>query len=158
MARRRSNNPSLPGFKYLAEERRGSGRQRSTLSGQQLADEVKQLAERIGLSVRTEVRVGRRLWGAERRIDVVLTDPSTRRMLGIECKYQGGAGSAEEKIPATVADIAAWPIPGIVVIGGSGFSANMRQYLISTGKAVDFEDLEDWLRLYFALPAGNETT
>jgi hypothetical protein len=83
---------------------------------------------------------------------VVITDVATRRTLGVECKFQGGPGSAEEKVPATVNDIAAWPIPGIVVIGGGGFSPNMRQFLISTGKAVDFEDLEDWLRLYFGLP------
>ncbi|MFN8559130.1 MAG: PD-(D/E)XK nuclease superfamily protein [Dehalococcoidia bacterium] len=128
------------------------GQARATASpGRDLVAQVAELAVRLGLSVRTEVRVGRRLWGAVRRIDVVLTDPATRRTLGLECKFQGGAGSAEEKVPATVNDIAAWPIPGIVVIGGAGFSANMRQFLISTGKAVDVEDLEDWLRLYFGL-------
>jgi hypothetical protein len=134
------------------------GKSQSTASGQELVGQVRQLAESLGLAVRLEVRVGRRLWGAERRIDVVLTDNTTRRMLGIECKFQGGAGSAEEKIPATVSDIAAWPIPGIVVIGGSGFSANMRQYLISTGKAVELRDLEDWLKLYFALLPGGDPT
>ena len=48
--------------------------------------------------------------------------------------------------------IDAWPIRGIVVISGKGFSPNMRYYLISSGKAVEAEDLEDWLRLYFGLP------
>lgn len=128
------------------------GRARATTSGRDLVEQVKALAESLGLSVRTEVRVGRRLWGAVRRIDVVVTDRATRRTLGIECKFQGGPGSAEEKIPATVNDIAAWPIPGIVVIGGAGFSPNMRQFLISTGKAVDLDDLRDWLGLYFGLP------
>lgn len=132
------------------------GRAQSTTSGLELVQKVKDLAEHLGLTVRTEVRVGRRLWGAVRRIDVVVTDPTTRRTLGLECKFQGGSGSAEEKIPATVSDIAAWPIPGIVVIGGRGFSENMRQYLISTGKAVDLEDLEDWLRLYFVLPQSDQ--
>ena len=42
-------------------------------------------------------------------------------------------GTAEEKVPATIQDIAHWPIPGIVVIDGKGFSANM-PYLMSTGK------------------------
>ena len=133
------------------------GRATSTSSGRDLTARVQQLAESLGLAVRSNVRVGRRLWGAVRWIDLVLTDPTTRRMLGVECKFQGGSGSAEEKIPATVADIAAWPIPGIVVVHGAGFSANMRQYLISTGKAVDFEDLEDWLRLYFALLPRDES-
>lgn len=132
------------------------GRATSTASGRDLVQQVLSIAERLGLTCRTEVRVGRRLWGAVRRIDVVLTDTDTRRTIGIECKFQGSAGSAEEKIPATVNDIAAWPIPGIVVIGGHGFSANMRQFLISTGKAVDLEDLEDWLSLYFGLHIGDQ--
>jgi hypothetical protein len=61
-------------------------------------------------------------------------------------------GTAEEKLPATVQDIAAWPIPGLVVFAGEGFSTNMRSYLYSTGKAVDLDDLEDWLKLFFGIP------
>lgn len=129
-----------------------AGRAAASTSGKELATRVVELGQRLGLAVRTEVRVGRRLWGAVRRIDVVLTDTTTRRTLGIECKFQGGAGSAEEKIPATVNDLAAWPIPGIVVIDGAGISPNMRLFLLSTGKAVEFPDLEDWLRLYFGIP------
>jgi len=71
--------------------------------------------------------------------------------IGIECKFQGGGGSAEEKIPATVQDIEAWPIPGIIVFAGKGFSSNMRSFLYSTGKAVDLTDVEEWLRLFFGL-------
>jgi hypothetical protein len=71
--------------------------------------------------------------------------------LGIECKYQGSTGTAEEKIPTTLQDIAAWPIPGIVVFDGEGFSPNMRSFLIASGKAVAFEDLEPWLRLFFGM-------
>lgn len=82
----------------------------------------------------------------------MVTQAQTRRTLGIECKYQGQPGSAEEKIAATIRDIEHWPIPGIVVIDGPGFSRNMESYLVSTGKVVRFEDLEDWLRLYFGLP------
>ena len=44
------------------------------------------------------------------------------------------------KDPAILNDIDAWPIRGIVVISGKGFSPNMRYYLISSGKAVDVED------------------
>ena len=128
------------------------GRQRAITTGQGLTNQVAALGAYLGLDVRQQVRVGRRLWGAIRRIDVVLTEPKTRRTLGLECKYQASKGTAEEKIPSTVDDIRAWPIPGLVVIDGPGFTANMRQFLLSTGKAVDFEDLEDWLRLYFGLP------
>ncbi|MPZ23125.1 MAG: hypothetical protein GEU28_06185 [Dehalococcoidia bacterium] len=109
------------------------------------------IAGDLGLDVRKEVKVGRRLWGAVRSIDLVVTHTESRRSLGIECKYQGGGGSAEEKIPATISDIGAWPIPGIVVFHGPGFSSNMRAFLWSTGKAVSLDDLQDWLRLYFGL-------
>jgi hypothetical protein len=120
-------------------------------SGRELEDEVARIAEELGLEVRRAVRVGRRLWGAERRIDLVLTEQEQRKSLGVECKFQGGPGTAEEKIPATIADIAAWPIPGLVVFKGKGFTANMRSYLVSTGRAVELDDLEPWLRLFFGL-------
>ena len=127
------------------------GRAQAVKSGQTLGSKVVELGERLGLSAITEYRVGRRLWGAERRIDVILTSKSGQR-LGLECKAQNTAGSAEEKIPATIQDIAAWPIDGIVVFEGEGFSDNMKSFLLSTGKAVEFCDLESWLRLYFGLP------
>ena len=38
-----------------------------------------------------------------------------------------------------------------MVFAGQGFSTNMTSYLHSTGKAVSFEDLEGWLRLFFGL-------
>lgn len=133
-----------------------SGGGRAVNSGKDLVTAVRELAVRLGLAVRVEVSVGRRLWGARRKIDVVLTHVPTRKTLGIECKFQGTPGSAEEKIPSTIDDIAAWPIPGLVVIDGEGFSANMRQFLISTGKAVELEDLRDWLLLYFGLHDPDE--
>lgn len=123
----------------------------STRQGDDLKRKVVALAHKLGLEARTEVRSARRLWGARRRIDVVVRDRSLGKILGVECKYQGTAGSAEEKIPATIRDIEYWPIPGIVVIDGPGFSDNMKGFLMATGKTVWFDDLEDWLRLYFML-------
>jgi hypothetical protein len=128
------------------------GRATAVRNGDELVTQVVGLAEELGLSARTQVRVARRIWGAVRKIDVVLTHPETRRTLGLECKYQGSQGTAEEKIPSTIQDIAAWPIPGLVVFSGEGFSPNMIMFLISTGKAVEFEDLRAWLALYFGLP------
>lgn len=127
------------------------GRATAVANGEQLKRAVSELATNLGLEARTEVKVGRRLWGAERRIDVVITEPTTRLRLGVECKYQGTSGTAEEKIPATIEDIKAWPIRGIITVAGEGFSANMRGYLRATGVVVDFADLEDWLLLYFGL-------
>ena len=57
------------------------------------------------------------------------------------------------KVPATIQDIAAWPIPGLVVFGGDGFSTNMVAFFHATGKAVSLIELEPWLRLFFGLPA-----
>src|SRR6266550_8931075 len=112
------------------------GRATAVSNGDDLVKVVAQLARELGLEAKEQVRVARRIWGAVRRIDVVLIDPQTRKTLGIECKYQAGAGTAEEKIPATIQDIKAWPIPGIVVFSGDGFTQNMKSFLISTGTAV----------------------
>ena len=128
------------------------GKETAVSSGAALEAAVADVGRGLGLTIRRQVRVARRLWGAERHIDIVMTLPDSDRSLGLECKYQGGGGSAEEKIPAIIQDIAAWPIPGLVVFAGDGFSTNMRSYLHSTGKAVAFEDLEGWLRLFFGLP------
>jgi hypothetical protein len=128
------------------------GRARAVASGDQLTRAVADLAGELGLEVKQQVRVARRIWGAVRRIDIVLIDPQTRKTLGIECKYQAGAGTAEEKIPATIQDIKAWPIPGIVVFSGDGFTQNMKAFLISTGNAVQLAELKPWLCLFFGLP------
>ena len=119
--------------------------------GEHLKQLVAALGRELGLGARTEVRVGRRIWGAQRRIDVVLTDLVARRSLGIECKYQRVGGTAEEKIPATIQDIVAWPIDGIVCFAGVGFTDHMRSFMYASGKGVDLADLRDWLRLYFQL-------
>lgn len=128
-----------------------AGKGTAPRSGDELKNRVADLARTLGLKVNIEVIAARRLWGAKRHIDVVITQEKTGKNLGIECKFQGGSGSAEEKIPATVKDIESWPIPGIVVIDGEGFSKNMQGYLMATGKVIWFADLNNWLKLYFAL-------
>lgn len=128
-----------------------SGGSKAVTSGDELAKRVCELGTKLKLEVREQFKVARRVWGAERRIDVILKRQETGKTLGVECKFQGGGGSAEEKVPATIQDIEAWPIEGIVVFSGDGFTANMRSFLISTGKAVQLEELEPWLRLYFGL-------
>jgi hypothetical protein len=128
-----------------------AGRAAAVVSGDVLCKEVVATAARLGLTAREQYQCGRRIWGAVRMIDVVLTDPASRRRLGVECKFQGTQGSAEEKIPAIIQDIAAWPIPGLVVFSGPGFSANIKSFLIASGRAVDFDDLDPWLRLFFSL-------
>ncbi len=135
-----------------------SGRALAVANGDGLAKAVAQLGRDLGLDAIEQVRVARRIWGAERYIDVVLTHPQTRKTLGIECKFQSVRGTAEEKIPATIKDIDAWPIPGLVVFAGEGFTENMRSFLISTGKAVEFDEVKPWLCLFFGLPLGGTQT
>ncbi len=133
------------------------GRKKAPKHGNELKNKVVELAKKLGLDTREEVRVGRRIWGAERKIDVVVRKPNTDKILGIECKYQGTAGTAEEKIGIVIEDIKHWPIPGIIVIDGPGFSDKMRGYLTASGKVVEFADLEDWLRLFFLILPENKT-
>jgi hypothetical protein len=128
-----------------------AGKAPAVTSGDALCKAVVLLASSIGLSTCEQFKCGRRIWGAERYIDVILTDTITRRRLGLECKFQGTPGSAEEKVPATIQDIAAWPIPGLVVFSGLGFSSNIRSFLVASGRAVELDDLEPWLRLFFSM-------
>lgn len=127
------------------------GRATAVKGGTDFEARVAAIATSLGLEVERQVKVGRRIWGAERRIDIIVKDRTTRNSLGIECKFQKDSGSAEEKIPAVIQDISAWPIRGIVVFGGEGFSGRIKAYLLSTGKAMEIEDLEIWLKLYFGL-------
>ena len=129
-----------------------AGTATAVTSGDQLVQEVVALAGSLGLDAHTQFKMGRRIWGAERKIDIVLTNPKDSRRLGVECKYQGVQGSAEEKIPSTIQDIDAWPIKGIVVFAGEGLSANMRAFLLASGKSVHLEDLKAYLQLFFGLP------
>ncbi|MEO6574230.1 MAG: PD-(D/E)XK nuclease superfamily protein [Polyangiaceae bacterium] len=128
-----------------------AGKAVAVANGDGLVKEVVALAEKLGLQTREQFKCSRRIWGAERFIDVVLTEPKSRKRLGVDCKFQRVSGSAEEKIPAVIQDIGAWPIDGIVVFSGEGFSSNIRSFLLASGRAVDLVDLEAWLRLFFGL-------
>ena len=121
-------------------------------TGRQLERAVAELGRALGLEVKTQVKLGRRVWGRERHIDVVLRHPGRHLRLGIECKYQGVAGTAEEKITATIEDIEAWPYRGLVVMHGDGFSRDFPSYARGKGKAITFDELADWLVGYFDLP------
>lgn len=40
------------------------------------------------------------------------------------------------------------------MFAGDGFTENMKAFLVSTGKAVEFSEVEPWLRLFFGLKLG----
>ncbi|MCC7300542.1 MAG: hypothetical protein IT583_05640 [Verrucomicrobia bacterium] len=128
-----------------------AGKATAVKNGDDLVKEVVKIAGKLGLETKEQFHVARRIWGANRKIDVILIESKSRKTLGVECKYQGGGGSAEEKIPATIQDIEAWPIPGLVVFAGEGITENMKSFLISTGKAVELTEIEPWLKLFFGL-------
>lgn len=121
-------------------------------SGSKLERAVADIGSAMGLEVRKQVALGKRIWGRGRRIDVYMRHPDTGQRLGIECKYQNSLGTAEEKIPLTITDIEAWPIRGIVVIHGNGFSPDFKAFIRSTGRVVELEDLPNWLGFYFDIP------
>ena len=121
-------------------------------SGADLEHAVVRVGAALGLEVETQVVMGDRIWGPRRHVDVVLSKPDSERIIGIECKYQRVAGTVEEKIPLTVEDINDWPIRGIVVVHGEGFSRDFVPFLRGRGRIVEFKRLAEWLRFYFRLP------
>jgi hypothetical protein len=73
-----------------------AGKATAVKSGDDIERVVASLGEELELLVERKVVVGRRIWGSKRQIDVVLKHPQTRVSLGVECKFQGVSGSAEE--------------------------------------------------------------
>ena len=121
-------------------------------SGSGLERAVTRVGEALGLEVETQVVMGDRIWDTRRHVDVVLSKPGSERIIGIECKFQRVPGTVEERIPLTVEDINDWPIRGIVVIHGEGFSRDSVPFLRGRGRIVEFKRLAEWLHFYFCLP------
>jgi hypothetical protein len=55
-------------------------------------------------------------------VDIFVVHDPSNAALAIECKYQEGPGTVDEKIPYALADIEALPVPGYIVYAGEGFS------------------------------------
>jgi hypothetical protein len=118
-------------------------------SGRLFELEVADLCKTLGFEVQGQTTLGKRLWGTSRKVDLTLGYPG-RPFLGIECKMQRSRGSVEEKCVATLLDIKTWPIHGILVYHGPGFSRPMRGYLGRQEHAVRFDDLTKWLEKWKA--------
>lgn len=84
---------------------------------------------RRGLSVYDEVTLGTSIIGKRRRIDLFLHERDGNRVLALECKYQDSSGTADEKLPYALQDLAALRVPACVVYAGSGFSAGVLHLL-----------------------------
>jgi len=111
---------------------------------------VAKVIQQLGLSYIRQVKMGVSILGRKRVADFLVYDRAGKS-LGIECKYQQTAGSAEDKLVHTITDFDARPVSHILVFGGEGFSKNIKGYLLSTGKAVELEELRNYLVFYFGL-------
>jgi hypothetical protein len=81
-----------------------------------------------GLEVYDEVLLGTSIIGKQRRIDLFVLGPNGQALC-VECKYQDSSGTADEKIPYALNDMASQRIPGVIVYAGTGFSAGVLHLL-----------------------------
>ena len=126
------------------------GQDQAASTGAAFEDKVAEVIDRLGLSYLRQVKMGVSILGRRRRADFLVYDHAGKS-LGIECKYQQTAGSAEDKLVHTIIDFDARPVSHILVFGGEGFSKNIKGYLLSTGKAVELKELRNYLVFYFGL-------
>lgn len=87
------------------------------------------------IDVRQQVDLGTSIIGKKRKLDILLIHKPTGKALGLECKVQLSAGTADEKIPYALRDVAAMRIPGCVVYAGAGFSPGVLHMLESAEEA-----------------------
>lgn len=88
-----------------------------------------------GLTVYREVQLGKSIIGKNRRLDLFAVHDASSKALAIECKVQMTAGTADEKIPYTLEDLAAMHVPAFVVYAGTGFSDGVLHMLRSNKRA-----------------------
>jgi hypothetical protein len=119
-------------------------------TGVAFESQVEAVIQALNLSYLRQVRMGVSILGRRRIADFLVYDASGKS-LGIECKFQQGPGSAEDKLVHTITDLDSRPVKHILVFGGKGFSRNIRGYLLSTGKALELGELRNYLVFYFGL-------
>ena len=85
-----------------------------------------------GVTVYREVPFGKTLIGKNRRIDILLIEESSRTAMALECKYQDSAGTADEKIPYALQDLAQLGMPACLVYAGEGFSPGIAHMLAAS--------------------------
>ena len=78
-----------------------------------------------GLVLYLEVPLGKTIIGKKRKIDVFVLRPSDQKALALECKYQEGQGTTDEKIHYALADLASLWVPSCLVYAGRGWSTGV---------------------------------
>ncbi|WP_234554728.1 PD-(D/E)XK nuclease superfamily protein [Thermus caliditerrae] len=130
--------------------------------GDRFRDDVKALVERVirelGLEERFRVVTeypsphGSVIREQGRKVDVaVLEREEGRPYLFLECKWQSGSGSAEDKLFRAAEEAKRdrlFGVHSVVVLGGEGFGAKMRRWALTEG-FVHEAFLEAWLRKFF---------
>ena len=105
------------------------------------------LAQRMGFAVETHQRIGSRVWGTPRVIDVVLGRPGGGRRFGIECRFDSGRGIEAERAMMLAADLIDWPLDGVIAVAGAGFDRYMG-LLRTGGQVIQLDELTELLPLY----------
>lgn len=85
-----------------------------------------------GVEIYDEVSAGTSMIGKQRRLDLFLLHRDSGRALALECKFQDTSGTADEKIPYTLQDLATLRMPAALVYAGSGFSMGVLHLLQSS--------------------------
>jgi hypothetical protein len=89
-----------------------------------------------GITVYTEVSLGKTIIGKNRKLDVFVLRREDQRALAVETKYQEVAGTTDEKIPYALQDLEALWIPGCLVYAGPGWSKGVLHTLEGSRRAV----------------------
>ncbi|MXV78164.1 hypothetical protein F4001_07380 [Candidatus Poribacteria bacterium] len=77
-----------------------------------------------------ECNTGKTLYGGTRRVDFILYHPKKwSECLVIECKWQSGRGSVDQKYPYFVLSANMNPEPAIFVVDGDGYSGRSKEWL-----------------------------
>ena len=105
----------------------------------------------LGLDYRRKLTVGKTIYGKDREVDVLFRDARNGNRLAVEAKYQRVSGTADEKLPYAVLNLATLPLPGVIVYGGGGFHLGALHWLSANAKATDIARLGEWLTVFFAL-------
>ncbi len=100
-----------------------------------------------GVEVYDEVSAGTSMIGKQRRLDLLLLHRDSGRALAVECKYQDSSGTADEKIPYTLQDLATLRMPAVITYAGSGFSMGVLHLLQSSEMAAYCMPGEDLRRV-----------
>jgi len=128
----------------------------AVMNEKEMMKDIGERAKNWGLLVSFGVPTGGgNVWGTDQEIDVLLTlvgpEDGVRQRLGVECIYQEGGGTADQKFYAKLEDIRRWPVRGVIVYAGPGWRDSFQSVMRYHG-AVRLEDFHQWMKLYFGLP------